>query len=473
MTTYRQEALGTPAAGESDQSSRIKLFDRLLPLLLVGYIFLDRGFAWLHIPGTPLFVSEIVLAFGIAGALSVIARPVSWQRSSVVFLLVLYAGWGMIRTVPGLLDDPVVALRDSAIWIYVLVAFAVMAPLWARPHVLGHWLKGYRRLILPMVLWLPAVIILGDQLRGVTVPDSPVSLFSYKPGNAAVHLITAIAFMWVVWDPESIAGRRRRNALTLLAIFGILVVSTQGRGGFVAASMAGVLLLVYGRQRSRLILTLAISLFLIAMSVVVIDPRVNVDGRDISGEQLASNVTSIVTGEGQGELGGNIQWRIHHWGRVWEGTNEEVPLTGHGFAANIAEIYDIPQADLGLRNAHNSHLTLLARMGWIGASVWLLAWGFWYWETNRARRRLRSVGFERLSGLASWAIVAVTAIHINAIFDPTLEGPQVAFWLWSFCGLGLYLGIVSRRPTEAGKGAPSATEVAGFVDRALEPSGRK
>ena len=31
----------------------------------------------------------------------------------------------------------------------------------------------------------------------------------------------------------------------------------------------------------------------------------------------------------------------------------------------------------------------------------------------------------------------MAAILVNAIFDPTLEGPQVAWWLWGILGLGV------------------------------------
>ena len=36
-----------------------------------------------------------------------------------------------------------------------------------------------------------------------------------------------------------------------------------------------------------------------------------------------------------------------------------------------------------------------------------------------------------------WMIVTTVAILMNAIFDPTLEGPQVAWWMWGILGLGI------------------------------------
>ena len=37
----------------------------ILPVGLAGYLFFDRAFAHLHIPGTPVFVAEPVLALGL------------------------------------------------------------------------------------------------------------------------------------------------------------------------------------------------------------------------------------------------------------------------------------------------------------------------------------------------------------------------------------------------------------------------
>jgi hypothetical protein len=47
-------------------------------------------------------------------------------------------------------------------------------------------------------------------------------------------------------------------------------------------------------------------------------------------------------------------------------------------------------------------------------------------------------------------MVGVTAILVNAYLDPTLEGPQVAIWLWTLVGLGLGIaatGVASKRNT--------------------------
>lgn len=426
------------------QDDQPSIFERALPLLLLGFVFLDRGFAWLHIPGTPIFITEIVLVSGLAAAVRGMARPLVWSRTNSIFLLVAFLGWGIIRTLPGLFNDVEAALRDSANWSYILAGLAVVDVLLRRPATLGRWLAGYRRMIVPIVLGVPWVVFLAEQTTGLKVPDSDVSLFSYKPGNAAVHVFLAVGFLWAVWRPQGNRSARWRYLVTGIGIAGILALSTQGRGGFVAVALAGGLLLLLTAERSRLVLAVSGSLLALAVTVVAIDPRLEVGGRDLSVEQFARNVTSIVTGEGEGELGGTVEWRMEHWGRVWQGVNSEVPMVGHGFGVNLAEMYRIPQADIGLRNAHNSHLTVLARMGWIGGGIWIALWVVWFTETWRAWRRYRDLRLPVLAGLCAWVMVGVAAILVNAIFDPTLEGPQVGMWLWTLTGVGIYATVMSR-----------------------------
>jgi len=212
------------------------------------------------------------------------------------------------------------------------------------------------------------------------------------------------------------------------------------------------MLLLFYPNRTRLVLVVGRALLILAVIAVILDPRIDIGEREISLSQLSSNVTSLVTMEGDGGLGGNISWRTSHWGDILEGVNREVPFAGHGFGPNIAEIYDIPQTDIGLRNAHNTHLTVLARSGWVGFGLWLSLWAVWFFEVNGARRRLRSSGFTALSGLAAMTLIGAVGLHVEAIFNPSIEGPPAAFWVWTLLAVGLFVSVASspvrgrRRP---------------------------
>jgi hypothetical protein len=452
MTAIGAEVVGATLEG------RPTWFETLLPLLLAGYLLFDRTFAYLHVPGTQLFIGEIVLLFGLAGVARIVTWEGLWTGTNVAFVAALYVTWGLVLLIPSLFGgDPIVAVRDAAIWAYLVIALAVLGSLRERPQALVRWARGYRRLMPAAIIWLGATT-LTDTLEFGDVPDSDVSLTSFAPGRAEVHLLMILAFLWLVWEPKSRRDERNRLLMTALGLTGVLALATKGRGGLLAVVVGASLLLFLYPNRTRLIVTMSGALLVVAVVTAIVDPRIDVGERELSAEQLAENVISIVTQEGEGGLGGNISWRLGHWGEIWVGVNRDVPLQGHGFGPNVAEIYHVPQTDIGLRNAHNTHLTILARTGWIGLSLWVLMWALWFQEVNAARRRLDHSSHPRLSGLAAWSMVGVAAMQVEAFFNPSIEGPQSAFWIWTLFAVGLFLSI-STRTRIKGSGAARGVDL--------------
>jgi len=58
-------SLRTPAWASHALPITERAFELGLLLLLAGYLLFDRAFAWLHVPGTPLFIGELVLMSGL------------------------------------------------------------------------------------------------------------------------------------------------------------------------------------------------------------------------------------------------------------------------------------------------------------------------------------------------------------------------------------------------------------------------
>src|SRR5581483_11434599 len=92
-----------------------------LGVVLAGYAFLDRGFAYVGVP--PLYIGELVLFLGLltvlasGGIAPALRSPVSW-------LLLAFVGDGLVRTVPYWGIYGMDALRDGVVWAYA--AFAVL-----------------------------------------------------------------------------------------------------------------------------------------------------------------------------------------------------------------------------------------------------------------------------------------------------------------------------------------------------------
>jgi len=318
-----------------------------------------------------------------------------------------------------------------------------------------RWVDGYRRFIPWLLVFSPVAVILdkaaGNGL-GPMVPGSAISVWNHKNGNLAVNATIALAFVWLV--PGT--SRRSRAVLTGLATMVVLIVATQNRGGFVAAAVGVAIIWLIAARRGRMVFVmLGTTLLLLTVAWAM---NVQVQGeqnRAISPGQLVHNVTSIFGHEqptASGNLDTNVAFRDQLWSAVLTKIKDEHRvMTGLGFGPDIA-------ADVGfagnsanpLRSPHNSHLDVFARMGAVGALLWLAIWGTWFSTSLRARSRLKARDKNLEAGLVEVCLVGVTAILTNAYFDPTLESPQVAVWLWALVGIALGLAAVSCRASSPG-----------------------
>lgn len=414
--------------------------------MLAGYLFFDKAFAYLHIPGTPIFVGEIVLAVGVVESFRgrrLIAVEV--RRSPALLLTLAFLLLGAVRLVAvDLASYGLLAIRDSALWYYATLAPLCVILLRVRPEWLEDTRRRYAALLPVFLAWAPIAVIL-QRLRpfSLTIPDSDVTITSYRPGNIGVHIALALAYLWVVAPGETPLERRRRNLLTALGILGVLVVATQNRAGLIAASLGLAVAWIVTPLRTRLTMAAGAALLLLVSVPAMLNLSVQVGARTVSVEQLVENASSIMLGaQAGGSLGDNVQWRQRLWGSavddLFDSGNE---LFGFGYGENIAARYGADDTDL--RNPHNSHLSVLVRMGLIGVGIWIALWLAWLYPLVRAlwRRGLRRGG--RPLAIWAWSGAGVISILVNAFFDPTVEGPQVGFWLWTLTGVGIHWALTA------------------------------
>ena len=65
----------------------------------------------------------------------------------------------------------------------------------------------------------------------------------------------------------------------------------------------------------------------------------------------------------------------------------------------------------------------------------------WYRTLWKARQRFVFVGEDQKAAFLAWCMIGALAMLINGIFDPSLEGPQAAVWLWCIVGMGAAIAI--------------------------------
>jgi len=116
------------------------LFGRLIAPLLAGYLLFDKAFAYVHLPGTPLYIGDIVLALGGLAALTATGYLlVPMREEPILALLTAFVLWGLIRFIPGLPTYGMDAVRDSALWYYCLYALFVAAAIPDRRTCWSDW----------------------------------------------------------------------------------------------------------------------------------------------------------------------------------------------------------------------------------------------------------------------------------------------------------------------------------------------
>lgn len=180
-------------------------------------------------------------------------------------------------------------------------------------------------------------------------------------------------------------------------------------------------------------------------------PAADPGGRPATFDQLIENVLSMFGSAEDGGLEGTKQFRLAWWGTIVDYTVfGEHFWTGKGFGINLADDDGFQStSDGSLRAPHNSHLTVLARMGVPGFVVWIalqVAFGVGLLGATLAHRRMGNNGIAAVGAtiLAYWF-----AMMVNTSFDPYLEGPQGGIWFWSLLGLGLVVMRLDRRPSAA------------------------
>jgi hypothetical protein len=168
-------------------------------------------------------------------------------------------------------------------------------------------------------------------------------------------------------------------------------------------------------------------------------PPASAEGRPATIGQIIENLTSIFGGTSDGGLEGTRQFRLAWWGTIVDYTIfGDYFWAGKGFGVNLADDDGFQStSDGSLRAPHNSHLTVLARMGVPGFALWIalqVAFGVGVLRASLAHRRSGNLA---LFAVGTWILVYWLAMMVDTSFDPYLEGPQGGIWFWSLIGLGL------------------------------------
>lgn len=206
-------------------------------------------------------------------------------------------------------------------------------------------------------------------------------------------------------------------------------------------------LLVYEAAGSA---TAAVDHVVVQLGDFVPDQISGGDGRPATLQQLIDNLLSLFGSSDDGSLEGTKQFRLAWWGKIIDYTVfGDYFWGGKGFGVNLADDDGFQStADGSLRAPHNSHFTVLARMGVPGLVLWLLLQAGFAWGLFRAIVSTRRRGDLALATLGAFVLIYWLAMIVDTSFDPYLEGPQGGVWFWCVFGLGLVVTRLARRPEQ-------------------------
>ncbi len=370
-----------------------------------------KDFSYLRWPGTPLFVTDVVLVVLLL-SIYLLLRP-HYSRSPLVLniFLLLFVAAGLLSAARGFWEhrDTILVLRDSA-----LIAYALF--LLVGYHLFRSWLSIKR-----VAVWF----FLGTSLSAL----NGLAWFVVAPEQRRFIAPGIYILISLVATVLAIANRRLRPragwVFVGLLCFGLMLANA--RSLFVTLGIMILIGLLYrrtadgqgrlGRPATLLIpailIILASSLFLHTQS-----------GRDFtqrSTEELDSGV--FHSGEDP-----NWQFRVAAWKEAWR-RFEEYPSAGEGFG--IPFVFGIWDND---PRPHNTFLTVLYKMGLIGFIPLLAFLCYFFWLASRAVYRNRK---NHRTLFLLIAVMGQMAFCVYGMANFVLESPFLASLFWASMGVGL------------------------------------
>lgn len=395
-------------------------------LIYALYLFFNKGMSY-------SFLAEATLFIGVLWVIRT-RDQVAIPWNTLTKLIVVLLGLDLIWILRGLNSHSAFeVMRDSFIFNYAYLLLI--------PFLFADRLEEFKQRIFQLYAWLPLVamlsffaVLLFPVLEEWSLFGG-IPFFEYRKGDLGVHLLIATLLL-LSGQLKIDLHYRTMNFFIIAYLF--FIVGTFNRGGMVAFFTGFMLYLYLNRKTDEfqewkknlksipILLALALSIY----SITKVEDKIQ--GRNTGLEQLQKNFTSILGGNVEGSLSGNIVWRLGWWGKIIDYTFAgPYFLLGKGLGINLALDDGIPIDEstgrATLRSPHNFHMSILARFGvpafvlWI-AFIVLLFKGF---LTRLPRNE------------AAFFIAVMLAFLINASFDVALESPMSALPFWIMMGLGI------------------------------------
>ena len=445
----QQAVVTAPSASRPVVARRDRTFTRWAVVtvgVLFGYLVFGRAFAYIGVPGVPIFIGEVLLAAfflfkpatsGARWFRALVHRstlsPLAWSLYALLAYGLLLAARGVLAGYPRR-----TVLEELAFDLYPLY---LLLGLWLAerdPRILERslfilaWMNG--------IYGIAYMVLLKDV--PATFPGATEVFLFNKPSGQAIALLAILSFRWEL----------RRAWLPLLLNAAVLLGS-QTRAYWAGFIVALVVWAILSRRVGRTLLVSGV-LALVLTVAWIVDVRFQADRGP--GEYSARNVVGAAIAPFDRELAaqytdysrnfaGTTEWRRDWWRGIWKAANDDpvVMVVGHGYGFPLATTAVLRSTPPDLRTPHNWFFFALGYGGWLGVGVFVFflgALGHLLWRTYQRT--------EQPFGLAVLALAVVVAAFSNFF-----ETPYAAIPVYLVLGMAAVPGVTDRATSVASASA--------------------
>jgi O-antigen ligase len=385
---------------------------------LLGTVTYTKDFAYIRVPGLPLFITDICLGLFIGyfwwhKRFRWLQLDQWWTRGILAF-----AASGLLCGLRGLAgrQEAMLILRDSAIVVYALFLYVGL-------YVIKSWESAVRVFL---IIALGSVLATLNGLAWFLVSPEQHRFIAF-----GVYILAALLGVIILTYHRVLRPAVGWPLAAFLAMGALLV---NARTVFVAFAIAMVIVALVGPSGRLRLTTKSLRLFarLALLSFLVIgvasQTRAGAGFLERVGTQLASGTLGYLDDP-------NAIFRFSAWLEALQRFGEH-PVMGEGYGVPFTFEY----ADYDPR-PHNTYLTVLYKMGVTGFIPLALFLAYFHWKGWGCVRRLHQ---PRESSLLYVVLIAHVAMCAYGCLNLLLESPFLASLFWLLSGVGIRMTYLAR-----------------------------
>ncbi|MGE0405752.1 MAG: O-antigen ligase family protein [Candidatus Korobacteraceae bacterium] len=416
LAAYILAAFSLPLFWNFAQHRMIGSLEAVLLWFVFCTVCYTKDFAYIHLPGTPLFITEIVLAVAIFGRFvwPSLRLPRLYPKASILVAVFFFEGVFQVFRGISTGNETIFVLRDFALAMYPLFLLIGL-------YAFQDW-TAVRRFCVCFVAAAAVASVIG-LLWFLSVPQQRRYIF-YPPAVLssliAVLLCTSAGLVrrWVGWS--------------LVLLLGVGLVLANARTLYVVfAAVMGIAFFTVNMVTEKI--KIARLKLLAAFSAVALIVLLILLSTGAGSRFLQQTRVELVSGTLNFQEDANAGFRFLAWAEALRRFSEN-PLIGEGFGVPFTFVSETTDV-----RPHNSFLTVLYKTGLLGFVPVMLLVLHLYLSGWRSIRQRRQAG----SFLLYAFLLGHLSMSVYGLLNLVLESPFLASIYWLTAGVTYRLMRIS------------------------------